>query len=165
MWPMESSLIFLEEIGAFRTEMFAHTQMNYLSMWIWMMPLLLFSRWRRFRTKKREDVMLDCVLWQWWELLCVWPELVHPLYGDLVVQGSPRGPISLQTLVPKPDWHSPVQLRAPELRQSLQPQPPRSLDYRHIPLHSVTKPCTYPSFQSYKNDVIEYQLCFNGSQL
>ncbi|KAK7901691.1 hypothetical protein WMY93_018460 [Mugilogobius chulae] len=43
---------------------------------------------------------------------------VHPSLDDLVVPGSPRSTISIPNLVRTPDRHSPLQLRAPELKRS-----------------------------------------------
>lgn len=46
------------------------------------------------------------------------PGPMHPSLGDLVVPSSPRSTISIPNLVRTPDRHSPLQLRAPELKRS-----------------------------------------------
>ncbi|KAK5603002.1 hypothetical protein CRENBAI_014497 [Crenichthys baileyi] len=52
------------------------------------------------------------------DLLRFRPGPVHPSLDDLVVPGSPRSTISIPNLVRTPDRHSPLQLRAPELKRS-----------------------------------------------
>ncbi|KAK7901818.1 hypothetical protein WMY93_018587 [Mugilogobius chulae] len=52
------------------------------------------------------------------DLLRFRPGPVHPSLDDLVVPGSPRSTISIPNLMRTPDRHSPLQLRAPELKRS-----------------------------------------------
>ncbi|XP_049929405.1 uncharacterized protein LOC126408083 [Epinephelus moara] len=52
------------------------------------------------------------------DLLRLRPGPVDPSLDDLVVPGSPRSTISIRNLVRTPDQHSPLQLRAPELKRS-----------------------------------------------
>ena len=52
------------------------------------------------------------------DLLRLRPGPVHPSLDDLVVPSSPRSTISIPNLVRTPDRHSPLQLRAPELKRS-----------------------------------------------
>ncbi|KAL7388451.1 hypothetical protein ABVT39_014166 [Epinephelus coioides] len=52
------------------------------------------------------------------DLLRFRPGPVHPSLDDLVVPSSLRSTISIPNLVRTPDRHSPLQLRAPELKRS-----------------------------------------------
>ncbi|KAL7402378.1 hypothetical protein ABVT39_014074 [Epinephelus coioides] len=52
------------------------------------------------------------------DLLRLRPGPVDPSLDDLVFPGSPRNTISIRNLVRTPDQHSPLQLRAPELKRS-----------------------------------------------
>ncbi|KAL7402326.1 hypothetical protein ABVT39_013218 [Epinephelus coioides] len=52
------------------------------------------------------------------DLLRLRPGPVDPSLDDLVFPGSPRSTISIRKLVRTPDQHSPMQLRAPELKRS-----------------------------------------------
>uniref|UniRef100_A0AAV2JP48 Uncharacterized protein n=1 Tax=Knipowitschia caucasica TaxID=637954 RepID=A0AAV2JP48_KNICA len=74
------------------------------------------------------------------DLLRFRPGPVHPSLDDLVVPGSPRSTISIPGLVRTPDQHSPLQLRAPELKRSSSLSLPRHggfdlLRFRPGPVH------------------------------
>ncbi|KAK7901712.1 hypothetical protein WMY93_018481 [Mugilogobius chulae] len=88
------------------------------------------------------------------DLLRFRPGPVHPSLDDLVVPGSPRSTISIPNLVRTPDRHSPLQLRAPELKRS-SASASRYLDYRRAPPHPATITELTRTFQAGLRDVIK----------